>query len=413
MQFMILLSPLILIAAAAPVGATVCGAMAIFRIRRSGGRMCGLGLALADALLFPLLLLDGLILIACNSLARVEGPIIRTPGGGTVQAAQYNTWLMMLGLVLCVILDVVIAKWAWRAINRPIGPTAPPGSQASRVTGPPSALGAVLLCLGAFVWLGAWVIILHYHDKPPLRWAGLIGFVTIELAAFFWGIARWQAATGKAATICSALMLLGAAAFFLHFTSRAQPIPERNAQTVAESVTHERVTALRDIRSARPADPQVVRTTAAALLEAIRVNDFEAVKTLAIGSVEGWSEPDPDGTSRPSSHRMGWSVTLLKGAANELRRDVLPRLAGSIDDLVRETIETDSWAAARTAPIHKEQYLLLLFHRTGAGWRFVSADDATGPLAEAMARQIRRITPAQYRPASAPAPRPAARPVVP
>ena len=48
----------------APFGTTILGVVAIGQIRRSAGRLYGLPLAVFDALLFPLLLLDGVILVA-------------------------------------------------------------------------------------------------------------------------------------------------------------------------------------------------------------------------------------------------------------------------------------------------------------------------------------------------------------
>ena len=47
----------------APFGATILGAVSISQIRHSAGRLYGLGLALFDALLFPLLLLDWVIVM--------------------------------------------------------------------------------------------------------------------------------------------------------------------------------------------------------------------------------------------------------------------------------------------------------------------------------------------------------------
>ena len=47
----------------APFGATILGAISISQIRHSAGRLYGLGLALFDALLFPLLLLDAVIVL--------------------------------------------------------------------------------------------------------------------------------------------------------------------------------------------------------------------------------------------------------------------------------------------------------------------------------------------------------------
>lgn len=115
--FVILLSPLILIAAAAPVGATVCGAVAISRIRRSGGKLYGLGLALADTLLFPLLAMDALIGVVWLLLLQA----VANWTGGDVQLNR-ATWLL-LSVVTAIIADVLAIRWAWLAVSKPIGQT--------------------------------------------------------------------------------------------------------------------------------------------------------------------------------------------------------------------------------------------------------------------------------------------------
>jgi len=103
---LILLLPLILFIAAAPVGATICGAVAIGRIRRSGGAMIGLGLAHFAALLYPLLALNGLTLYVMVSLAS----LIHFSGD-----ESHNRAIGVLAaVVISVVTDVLIIGWAWR-----------------------------------------------------------------------------------------------------------------------------------------------------------------------------------------------------------------------------------------------------------------------------------------------------------
>src|SRR5262249_16971527 len=61
-------------------GATILGWVPVARIRRSAGRLEGLGLAVFDGLLFPLLALDGVLIggfwfIALSIVARMIGQV--------------------------------------------------------------------------------------------------------------------------------------------------------------------------------------------------------------------------------------------------------------------------------------------------------------------------------------------------
>ncbi len=58
---MLVLFPLLAVAVSAPFGATILGIVAISQIRQSSGRLYGMPLAIFDTLVYPLLLLDVLI----------------------------------------------------------------------------------------------------------------------------------------------------------------------------------------------------------------------------------------------------------------------------------------------------------------------------------------------------------------
>jgi len=64
----LILGPLGLLGLSAPFGTTILGIVAISHIRRSAGRIYGMGLALFDAVLFPLILLAGLIVFCTRFL---------------------------------------------------------------------------------------------------------------------------------------------------------------------------------------------------------------------------------------------------------------------------------------------------------------------------------------------------------
>jgi hypothetical protein len=100
----------------APFGTTILGCMALSRIRRSGGRLCGLGLALFDAIFFPLLALDSLIAWVIYTMVNsielwlsLKG-IVPPPDG----------WIWPLLLLVLLALDAVLAWWAWRVVNKPL-----------------------------------------------------------------------------------------------------------------------------------------------------------------------------------------------------------------------------------------------------------------------------------------------------
>ncbi len=127
--------------AAAPVGTTILGVISISQIRHSAGRLYGLGLALFDAILFPLLLLDSVIVMVpmagiwflLNSKA--VGGVPPTPPAELVKFGVLVFYAFMITLALAI--DYLIARWAWRAANRPVGADVPLGATGSASAVPP------------------------------------------------------------------------------------------------------------------------------------------------------------------------------------------------------------------------------------------------------------------------------------
>ena len=97
----------------APVGTTALGLLALSRIRRSRGRLCGRALALADALLYPLLALDGLLIWGAHSigLALMRHDLQYRSSANHL----YVVFAVAIGVVLAVILDLVLIRLAWRS----------------------------------------------------------------------------------------------------------------------------------------------------------------------------------------------------------------------------------------------------------------------------------------------------------
>lgn len=106
--FSLLMGLLLAVGAAAPVGTTIYGAIAIRQIQRSGGKLIGLPLALADVLCFPLLLFGGLIpfLVTRGFLAFVPQ-----------SKASVLDSAMSLSVVVAALVCVFAARAAWRAIQ--------------------------------------------------------------------------------------------------------------------------------------------------------------------------------------------------------------------------------------------------------------------------------------------------------
>ena len=133
----------LIVSATAPFGTTICGGVALYQIRHSKGKLHGLGLALADLLVFPLLALD--ILIAVLSVAAFRLLPIGL-GPSRVIAVVVLATLTILNV------DLLLIRRAWRAVGggNKAGPEQPWWK--SRLVRS-SALVALLLVPG--VWLHA------------------------------------------------------------------------------------------------------------------------------------------------------------------------------------------------------------------------------------------------------------------
>jgi len=89
----------------------ILGAVAIYKIRHSGGRLYGLGLAFAAVLIGPLVLLAVLSWIPARYLCQLFGQLFDFP---------WRSWVPGLTFVIWCVLALVLGRVAWRAIRRPI-----------------------------------------------------------------------------------------------------------------------------------------------------------------------------------------------------------------------------------------------------------------------------------------------------
>jgi tRNA A-37 threonylcarbamoyl transferase component Bud32 len=112
-QVMITLLPLGL---TSPFGTTILGYVALSHIRHSAGRLYGLGLALFDALLFPLLLVDGLVFVLVTVI--VSALVYWLPGPPPLNSALSPHLILLPAGLVSVVLDYFIVRRVWRFCRR-------------------------------------------------------------------------------------------------------------------------------------------------------------------------------------------------------------------------------------------------------------------------------------------------------
>ena len=101
------------ISAIALLGMCILGWGAVSQIRRSAGMIYGLPLAFGEAMLFPLLALDGLVFLVCDLAAIAVH--------GEPDLSNRNLAILYAStIVLSLIADLFIIRAVWRAVNKPL-----------------------------------------------------------------------------------------------------------------------------------------------------------------------------------------------------------------------------------------------------------------------------------------------------
>ena len=178
----LILGPLSLVGLSAPFGTTILGLVAIGHIRRSGGRIYGMGLAVFDALLFPLIVLDCLMVL-CAALLHDD-------------LAGSVAWAMVVGVVLAVVADVVIAWLVWRALR------GTPGEAAETRKYRTLGIVSLAVCLVGVVFAAPMV------GRGFVSQTSFLAFLGCEIAALVCGIIAWRATPlAKAATVTSSVLM--------------------------------------------------------------------------------------------------------------------------------------------------------------------------------------------------------------
>ena len=110
----VLMGPILILSITSIFGTPILGFVAISHIRRSEGRLCGMKLALFDALFFPLLLLD-VVIIACGFFM-FRFMSVPVPHG------IHGVSGIFITVLVCIVLDIFIVRSAWRKANEGLVP---------------------------------------------------------------------------------------------------------------------------------------------------------------------------------------------------------------------------------------------------------------------------------------------------
>ncbi|MCX7044360.1 MAG: protein kinase [Candidatus Sumerlaeota bacterium] len=202
---------LFLLSLTAPFGMTILGWVAVAQIRRSARRLCGLGLAVFDGMLFPLLALDGLIGYCGINLARLCVSLFANPAlqnrpevnpvfitKVANHLAEHNMLPILAAILIALAVDYFIIRGVWRVVSRPSGDVTGEGSIPAS-TGQPSApslfagilLNSWLQYAGLIILIGGLGWTYLWRDDPVegrlMRPAGAV-IAVIGLFAMLWGL---------------------------------------------------------------------------------------------------------------------------------------------------------------------------------------------------------------------------------
>lgn len=102
-----------------PFVTTLLGVVAIGQIRRSDGKLYGMPLALFDALCFPLLLLDAVLLwLGLLLMVAIMLAVLQLPSNASLTALGPMLLTGLLVLPMVVVLDIWLIRLAWQAATK-------------------------------------------------------------------------------------------------------------------------------------------------------------------------------------------------------------------------------------------------------------------------------------------------------
>lgn len=192
----------------AVLGTTILGIVSVTHIRHSTGRLYGMGMALFDALFFPLLALNIAITL---TFRLIQKDVLEASHPGVVVPT----------LIICAVVDFFLIRWAWRRANpspksvqKRIGETRtdkrtePIDANSGHSIGKISlsmAIGGVAQAIGLSLVLAVAESLTQFD--PPYMLCVLL-FIAIEIAALVTGIIGRCSPCGKAGLSISAVLLI-------------------------------------------------------------------------------------------------------------------------------------------------------------------------------------------------------------
>ncbi|MEO6742740.1 MAG: protein kinase, partial [Chthoniobacteraceae bacterium] len=257
------------VAAAAPFGTTILGWVATSQIRQSAGRLRGMGLAVFDGLVFPLLVLDGFIIWLARTLTRllvdfyaneamhqraladpehIHLPFVTRLANDLLHSGPSTALFMVATGIAVLVVDFLIIRAVWRAVNGTASAATPrppqqPESQSRWQGWDVWVIGLSLTAFGA-LWLDRLSRAQLYRPFQSLDIvlpSALATVIVLAGAAFLWMLAKnlkstsgsrftsWRRLSGQAIVPTIAIVILLRAwvlqAFVIPVNSMAPELP--------------------------------------------------------------------------------------------------------------------------------------------------------------------------------------------
>jgi len=199
---------IVLAACFAPFITTILGWIAVSQIRRSAGKIYGLWLAVFDGLFFPLLVLDFVIYLVASHLQGVW--IMAMRNSETNSASEEDLVRPILAIVvffICALVDWLIIRRVWRAVNQPVE-----GSATLMATAPAekskSGQTALAVCALCFAGLSGVMGTMAFCIMPESSRVLDLAIPLAALLGISLGILTRKILLGKTAMIVGSINLL-------------------------------------------------------------------------------------------------------------------------------------------------------------------------------------------------------------